>query len=123
MMPPNAGSLTNSGRMSRSIRVSTRNDQKISARSFAVRERAGEIGDVGVALNPVRAAAVRGAGPLAVPEHFSRGHIPDAGVAEEGGGRRPCLRIGRGGRSRSGGLSESGSRAQETRSGENRRKS
>jgi len=34
MMPPKLGSFTKIGRMSRSIRVSTRNDPKISARSF-----------------------------------------------------------------------------------------
>ena len=46
------------GRTSRSMRVSNRNDVKISARSLMPdRKRAGEVADVGVALDVVRARA------------------------------------------------------------------
>ena len=69
-------------------RVDEERSEDLGAILHAERERAGEIGDVGVALNLVGAAPVAARRPLAVRQHFGGGHEPQAGVAEERRRRR-----------------------------------
>ena len=57
---------------------------------------AGEVGDVGVALDEVRAAPIPADRPLTAGEHFGGRHIPQSSVAVER--RRRRSRVGRGGR-------------------------
>ena len=68
-------------------------DQKRSENLGAVldadAERAGEIADVGEALNEVGAAAVAARRPLAIRQHFGGWHEPQAGVAEKRRRGRP----------------------------------
>ena len=82
----------NIGRRSRSMRVSNRNDPKISARSLMPDgERAGEVADVGEALDVVRAAPVAADRPLTVAEDLAGRHKPQSSVAEERRRRRSRL--------------------------------
>ena len=78
-------------------RVEEERPEDLRAILDADAEGAREIADVGVALDPVRSAAIRASGPLAAGQHLGGRHIPQPSVAEEGRRRRSCL-LRRGGR-------------------------
>ena len=83
-------SLVKIGRRSRSMRVSSLNEPKsFDAAHHADGERRGEVGDVGEALDVVRAFAIAARRPFAAGEDFGGRHVPEAGVAGCCGGRGP----------------------------------
>ena len=76
-------------------RVDEKRSKNLGAILQPVREGACEVGDVGVALDPVRSTAIYAPGPLAVAQHLSGRHVPDSGIAKERRGCRSSWSVGR----------------------------
>ena len=92
MKPPNAGSVDEDRPdVAIDARVDEERSEDLRAILDADGERAGEVGDVGVALDPVRAATIAANGPLTVREHLGGRHKPQSSVAEERRRRRTRL--------------------------------
>jgi hypothetical protein len=72
-------------------RIEEHRPEDFRAAFDAVCERAGEVANVGVALNIVGASTVAADRPLAFGQYLGRGHEPQTRIAEEGRRGRACV--------------------------------